>query len=353
MTLTVARKLIRGRGDLPQLAALALTLIDGGPQWLSWAATDPTAAYAFADETEMLKLVQQGLHQSPLALLPNLKLLVSPMKLMTLSVADLSTLAKAENGGIDPVTMQQLRTVLSVHQLSSQDELAAVDPFLASLEVADAAPLQCLGLDDRKTLLELMKLPQLAAPAGAQADVTDAAAFAADLARTPKEFADYFRVYLAQTAKLKVTGQSADQRRQVAEMAVQTLLPLMFSALDCPQVGGIVAPSKVADAVTDWLRKGRRIGFSRVSEGVCRIVDSTTFTTETGSAAQQVVNLYLANSMSFLATNGPRAGRMSQDGGSCLFPIQSGNLYAELRLEETGGITLRQFRRLTTAEQGG
>ena len=351
MTVTVARKLIQGPKGLTETAALALAFIDGGLQWLSWAIGETASSYAFADETEMLVQVQLGLHQSPMTLLPHVGLPVSPMKLMTMSPADLRVLAKAESGSTDPVVARQLRSALSAHDLDTLEDLRATDSFLAALGVADAPALQNMGLDDRKAIHALMTLPRMTADDGPRQEGTGAAAFAADLARTPMEFADYFRAYLAQTDKLKVAGKPADEQRQVADTAVRTLLPLMFAALDCPQVSGIVAPAVVAGAVTDWLRQGRRIGFSRVSEGVCQIIDSTTFTTETGAAAQQVVNLYLANSMSFLAGNAPLQGRMSQNGASCLFPIRSGSLFAELRLEATGGITLRQFRRLSTTER--
>jgi hypothetical protein len=358
MTITVARKLIQGRASMSEPGALALAFIDGGPQWLSWASGEAASTYAFADEGEMLTQVQQGLHQSPLTLLPALKLLISPLKLMSLGIDDLRVLGKAEAGATDPetaaadaVTAQQVRTVMTAHNLATRDDLAAVDQFLTDIGIGGAAILQCLSLEDRKDLLELVSLPPMTEPDAANTMGAEAAAFAVDLARTPREFADYFRAYLAYAAKPKTAAKTADQRRQSAYGAVQTLLPLMFAALDCPQVSGIVAPGIVATAVADWLRQGRRIGFSRVSEGVCRIIDSTTFTTETGTAAQTVVNLYLANSMSFLAANPPTRGRMSQDGASCLFPIQSGNLYAELRLDGTGGITLRQFRRLTDADQ--
>ena len=88
-----------------------------------------------------------------------------------------------------------------------------------------------------------------------------------------------------------------------------------------------------------------------MSEGVCRIIESTTFTSETGAAAQQVINLYLANAQSFLSANNPKTGRISQDGRSCILPAQSGNLYAELLLGPGGGITLRQFRRIPPAAE--
>jgi len=344
MTVMVANRLIQGRGGLSELAALVLAFIDGGVQWLDWAVTAPSASYSFADETKLIAEIQQGLHGSTLTLVPSLRLLVSPVKLLTFSLGDLRTIAKVEAGAQDLATLTQTQAILSAHGLLTQTDFAAVPAFLSTLGVAPAPLFQCLGINEMATLSELITLPQ---PQDGEPNIQgDAASFALQQARTPEEFGDYYRIYMALTTKLKTAANASEQRLAQANAAVQTLLPLMFAALDCPQVNGIVPPSEVAAAVRNWLRQGRRIGFSRVSEGVCRIIESTTFTSETGAAAQQVINLYLANAQSFLSANNPKTGRISQDGRSCILPAQSGNLYAELLLGPGGGITLRQFRRI-------
>ncbi|WP_044559712.1 hypothetical protein [Azospirillum sp. B4] len=348
MTVSIANKLIQGRGGLSDVAALALAFIDGGVEWLAWATGGATAPYNFPDETTMLSQVQQGLHASPLAFLPVLGLMVSPVKLMTFSLADLRAVAAIEGGATDAATAARGRAILQAHGLLTQADLATVPAFLSQLGVATAPLFQGLGLND---LIALADLPAVAtpddggpdAPTSAQA----AAGFALDQARTAEEFGDYYRAYLALAAKMKAAGNPPAQWRDQAQAAVQTLAPLMFGALDCPQVPGLVSPGEVARAVGLWLRQGGRIGFSRLSEGVCRVIDSTTYTNETGSAAQQTLNLYLTNAQSFLAANYPQTGRISQDGRSCVLPAQSGNLYAELLLGPGGGITLRQFRRMS------
>src|ERR1700730_15129018 len=98
MTVSVANRLIGGPNNLSELGALVLAFIDGGTEWLKWAAGAASASYDFPDETAMLAQVQQKLHGSPTTLLPNLQLLVSPVKLMALSPADLRRMAKAEAG---------------------------------------------------------------------------------------------------------------------------------------------------------------------------------------------------------------------------------------------------------------
>jgi hypothetical protein len=340
MTVSVANKLIDGPRGISELGALGLAFIDGGTQWLKWAAGAAFASYNFPDETAMLGQVQQKLHGSTTTLLPTLGLLVSPVKLMTLSVAELRAMAKAEAG--DAAT--GINSILSAHGLMKQSDLDSVPAFLANLGVRDAALFQCLGLNDMINLAGLTAQPQ---PGAGEPELQrDAARFALQQARTPEEFSDYYRAYLALTAKLNAVGSTPEQDDARASVAVQTLQPPVLAALDSPRVDGLAPPSEVAAAVSAWLRQGRHIGFPRLSEGIRQIIGNTTFATETGAAAQQVVDVYLANAQAFLSANSPTTGEVSQDGRSCVFPVQSGNLYAELMLNPDGGITLQQFRRI-------
>jgi hypothetical protein len=340
MTVSVASKLIDGHGGLSELGALVLGFIDGGTEWLKWAASAASANYDIPSETAMLAQVQQKLHGSSATLLPTLQLMVSPVRLMTLSPTELRAMAKAESGD----TGTSINPILSAHGLMTQQDLDAVPAFLASLGVGGAALFQCLGLNDMINLAGLTASPQPGA--GEPGLQRDAARFALQQARTPEEFGDYYRAYLALKAKLNAGGSTPEQDGARASAAVQTLQPPILAALDSPRVDGLVPPSEVATAVSAWLRQGRRLGFSRLSEGIRQIIDNTTFTTETGTAAQQVVDLYLANAQSFLSANPPTTGQISQDGRSCVLPAQSGNLFAELMQNPGGIITLRQFRRI-------
>ena len=172
--------------------------------------TAPSASYSFADETKLIAEVQQGLHGSSLALVPNLRLLVSPVKLLTFSLGDLRTIAKVETGAQDPATLTQTQAILSAHGLLTQTDFAAVPAFLSSLGVAPAPLFQCLGINEMAALSELITLPQ---PQDGEPNIEgDAASFALQQARTPEEFGDYYRIYMALTAKLKTAANPSEQR---------------------------------------------------------------------------------------------------------------------------------------------
>lgn len=352
MTLTVAGRPIPQAAALSELCRLVLACIDGGPEWLAWALGSPGARYDFDDETTLVAQVQQGLHASPLALLPTLGLLASPVKLMSLGLADLRVLARAEGGDTSAVVATQKQRVLADHRLLLQPDLAAVEPWLAGLGVGGAPLFQALGLNERVALCELMRSPLATGAAGATsvADGPDreAAAFAVQQARTPLEFADYLAFYAALAAQ---PGAPPDPQARAdrATQVMHAVLPLFFGALDCPQLSGLPAPGAVAQAVSGWLTGGRRIGFARLSLGLLQLVQHTAYRGETGDAAQRLVDLYLASAQSFLAAARVRQGRMGQDGATCTYPLAAGNQQAQLQLGANGVVSLRSYGLRPTA----
>jgi len=344
MSVSVAGRLIPQASALSELGRLTLAFIDGGLEWLGWASANPAARYEFADETSLMASAQQGLHASALALLPHLQLLVSPVKLMTLGLADLRVLAQAEGGADSSVLAAQLRRVLSQHQLVTQTDLMAGSDWLAQSASASSPLFQVMSLQDRLAISALAVLPieqeGVTDPAALQAE---AATFAAEQARTPLEFADYYRFYLNRAIKIGLLGDSAEQRQSSAQRAMQTLLPLLFGTLDGPQVQALAAPADVALAVSNWQARGKQIGFARLSEAVQQIDRHSTYREQSGEAARRLVDAYLQSAQSFIAGHRVRRGRMGQDGASCAFLLEAGNQQAELRLGGDGVISLHGF----------
>ncbi|KWO47756.1 hypothetical protein WT97_06690 [Burkholderia sp. MSMB1459WGS] len=359
MTVSVAGKPIPLPDALSEAGRLALAFVDGGLEWLAWAVVAPGMRYDFADETELVATVQQGLHASPFTLLPQLGLMVSPVKLLTLAAADLRTLGEAESGDSSAVTAARIRQILASHQLVTGDELAAGVSLLGELGVASAPLFQAVAFDEALALSALVHepyAPRSAAPAKAsskarpasQASTTaaalsrEAAAFAVAQARTVHEYCDYYRLYLDRAGQLGGDATPA-QREAAATAAMQALLPVLFGTLDCPQVHTPIGPSEVAAVVREWLARGRMVGFARLSHGVQQIVRRARYDGETGDAAKRIVDAYLQSAQAFLASHRIEHGRMSQDGSTCSFPIDDAQLSAELQLSSQGVISLVDF----------
>ncbi|CAD7720583.1 hypothetical protein LMG31886_13320 [Xanthomonas hydrangeae] len=339
MSVSIAGRLISMPTMLSTLGRQCLAFIDGGTQWLAWAIQSPGVRYDFPDESSLLDEVQQGLHGSRLALLPQLELKVSPVKLMTLSPTDLGTLAQAEAGDTGSVVKAQLQRIFRDNALHTASDLAAGRSLLTQLNVAGAGVFQSLDLE------ESLALRQLAADAP-PANVTpalqqEAAAFAVEQARTPLEFCDYYRFYLACSATIA----AVDERAHAAASALQTLLPQLFTTLDCPQVQGLPSPNEVERSVAEWLARGRQIGFARLSLAAQQIVQHTRYRGDgdgDDQAAGDAIRLYLQSAQAFLAANRPSRGVLGQDGSSCMFSMHNDSLAALLQVNG-GVISLRDF----------
>ncbi|GKS74814.1 hypothetical protein AVME950_07980 [Acidovorax sp. SUPP950] len=344
MSISVANRPIQNSSALSESGRLALAFVDGGLQWLDWAIASPGAHYHFPDETALLDGTQKGLHGSPMALLPRLGLAVSPVKLMTLGLSDLRTLALAEAGDASPAVVAQVQRVLQEHRLLTAADLRNAQAFLASLGVAGAPVFQCIDFMDWVALCELPG-GSFGGPAPSQPLQSDAATFGVDQARTPREFADYYRVYLHLAAHLPELAQaSAAQRSEVAQEALYALLPALLGALDGPTLSSVPMPAvEVHMAVRNWLAMGRRIGFSSLSEGVRCIVESGHYRGETGDAAARSVDAALQQAMAVLNANDLRSARLGQDGATMTVPAGSENAQIELQVSSAGLVSLKRL----------
>jgi hypothetical protein len=341
MTVKIANKPLNGPFGLSETGRRVLGLIDGGLQWLDYAIGTPDAHYHFRDESALVAAVQTGLHATRYVLIDAIGLMVAPVKLMTMSPAELQLLARAATGEVKP-TNPDLVKMLGRHSLTTQKDLAAVATLLDNLEVAPAPMFQAMDLDDTLALLVLARSPCITDP-GTPDLRLEAASFAVSQAYSPPEFVDYFRTFIDHIAIVGEPGDTPTDRRERVLRAVYTLAPLMFQALDCPEVAGLVSPLEVEGAIIDWLMNGRQLGFLRVSQGVQQIVANTGFANEEGLAAQLIVRDYLDRAQQLVRLLGVGRGIMGQDGATCLFPIVAPAQDAVIRLGPTGVITLAQF----------
>jgi hypothetical protein len=343
MSLKLAGRLIQSVEQISEHTRLALRLVDGGSHWLHWAITEPGPWYEFADESELAGAVQQGLHGDPLTLLPKLKVLVSPIKLMTLGSGDLKVLLRAEEGESGPKFDAHWKGILENHGIRTQADLEKSAAFLDELGVRQDPLFQVLTLGDLIGLEQLLWTPEDGAPPDAALQ-KEAAAFGLEQGRSPREFVDYYQVYLTLAAKHPKADTPA-KRRSHAERALHALLPPLLACIDCPEVATPAGPADVAEAIRTWAGWGKPLGFTRISAGVREIVRHTRYRGEAGAEAREYVSLYVAAAQSMLAAAPPKWGIMGQDGATCRFPVHSGEHEGEVLLAPNGDISLAWFRR--------
>lgn len=352
MTVIVAGKLIQHPAGLSELARQVLACIDGGVQWLAWAIPHAHVCFAVADETTLLDEVQQGLHGSPMTLLPRLGLMVGPVKLMTLGSASLRLLSQCESGDASDAVRAQTQRILAENRLYSAQQLNQAGVFLGAMGV-DAAPLfQAIGLNDRVALAELAAgIGEVAFDGAALLPLRqEAAAFAVEQARTVAEFCDYYQFYLVHARKCDALSGTAAARAQLAAETMGTLLPLAFGALDCPQLEDrLPAPMEVDSALRHWLARGCKVGFARLSQALLQVVAHSAFTTERGADAARLFDAYLNAAQVFLDGQRIRDGRLEQDGVSLSYTMRSDSQQARLHVSAGRLLSLRSFGSLETA----
>lgn len=339
MSLFVAGRSIPHLGLLSSVCRQVLTLVDGGQPWLQWAIDAHEHRYHFADESMLLDGIQQGLHGSRLAWLPQTGLQVSPIKLLSLGGEDIDTLYRAEHGEHGSALADSVQRLLSRHSLVSNAALQSYRPFLAAVGGADAPLLQQLDFRESLALWQLAaeQGPQL--PSGATRG--EAADFALQHARRPIEFCDYYRFYL----RTQHTAGTAEQRLERATHALQILLPMLFGALDGPQLPRLPAPEEVRQAIAETLEAGRPVGFARISLAAQQVAVALHGMPLDHETIREAARRQMREAQAFLNEHPVHRGRLGQDGASVQFPIEASRQRALVQVEDNI-ITLAQYNRL-------
>ncbi|UYY78423.1 hypothetical protein [Sphingomonas sp. R1] len=339
MTVRMASRVLQS-ATLSESGRQVLAFIKGGPQWLEWAIGTLHASYDFRDEVDLLMAVQSAIHGSPFILLPRLSLLVSPLKLMSVPAPDLRTLAHAEAGGDGAPRDAALNATLNANGLCTQRMLADGAAMLSTLGVGTAPAFQAMGLEDQLAIVALQQ--DLASSASLN---KEAATFAAARAQSASEFVDYFRACISYWAASAATFADTESRAEAIAAAVDTLLPLTFAALDCPQVDGFVGAAELNTAIRNWLATGQSVGFTRSSLAMQQIIENGGYAGQKGAQAEKLLRDYIGSAQQALSVHNITKGRVEQNGQTWLFHTNSAAGQTDIELDRTGVISLRRFSR--------
>ena len=351
MTLIVAGRLIQKHADLSELARLSLMFIDGATEWITWAISNPMSRYDLPDEVALVAAGQQGLHASPLTLLPRLGIWISPVKLMSLGADHLRTLGRAEADDASDVVEEKLQSMLAEHNIVPAEKLRGVTTFLQKLGVESAPLFLVREFNDLLALVELEGLRPGQPGPRQEALCREAASWAVEQARTVPEFCDYYQVYLAHASNMQALEASADTRKALADRVLEKLLPLAFGTIDGPRLRDrLASPAEVERALHAWLAQGKMLGFGRPSQVVLQFVTHAGYTDGTGDDARILLERYLARAQTFLASRSSWKSHLEQDGATTIFTLTSGvagssadDCVAQLQVSRDGVLSLRRF----------
>jgi hypothetical protein len=335
MTILLAGRQLQP-GDMPEHDRLAIALINGGAQWLDWASRDAARQYHFDDVTEMVEAVQTGLHGTPILLLREIGLLLSPVKCMTMDASDLRLLA---NPG--QASASALAALMKRHCLTSHADLAQISGFLRALGVADAPAFRSRSLADLLMLRDLQHELDVVAPLTAEA-----VRFALANAGSIPEFVDYLRFYRDCVKAFELGDATPFDRMRSIDTVLNTLLPKTFLALDSLEVGGFLAPWELHAAIREWLSTGRQLGFARASLAVQQFVADGYYTGQLGHEAVKLLHEFLERAQLALGAAEVGAGHMAQDGLTCTFTFGANGDSAQVEISAAGRVGIARFGRL-------
>lgn len=336
MGLNIAGHVIMNRAALSEPCCLVLNLIDGGQAWFEWAVTTINERYSFTDETELLVQLQQKLHGSRFILLPRLQLLISPATLLTLDQDDLHLLTTIEAGDESATTIIKARALLVRHGFITRNDLSVVHDFLEELGVSGMPLFQALDLRDSLALHKLLAEQDSVTMALMQ----EAAAFSVTQATTPSEFCDYYCFYLDLATTDDTT--TPELRSQKAMAVLNALTPLVFGALDCPQLSGSTSPMEILAIIRDLNAQQKLPGFNSVARAIQQIARHSGLLATPTSNPVQVVQQYLQAALAFLGKNNRFTVRLEQD-ATTVARLEADTEYAELCLASSGMFWLSEF----------
>jgi len=349
MAIFIGQSLIKDGSAISELTRQAIAFIDGGTEWARWALHGPEIRAQFTDESQMVGAIQTGLHGSPFAYLPHLRLIVSPIKLMTLSLEELQLIARAEIDRGHHHKHERLKVILSTHGLLTLDQLHAGMDWLTTLHLPHLDLFQVSAFTDQVAITDLahwVKEHRITAAMSA-----DAARFAISESRTPLEFVDFYRCYIGVADKLSDKKAKGEALTDAAQSAVRLLSPLAFHALDCPQTGPLSSPDDVMLAVELWAASGRALGFARISACVREIILHTRFVGDEHwfkhreSWARDRFEAYVETVRALTLRAKVRHPFMGQDGATCHYSMAAGDYVARIQLDPAGIITLSSLQK--------
>lgn len=338
---TVGGHLIRQMDALAPKAQTLLALIDGAERWLSWAMPAGVPGFQFPDELALASGVQQGVHADALMLLSRLGVLVHPAKLWALDEQHLNqVLAYEEDDGENEVLRSSLKQVLNEHGILTQDDFEAGTQLLRQLGYAGSPVFQSLRLRDQSALADLVKHPPSPLALDREAQ-QQAAAFAVELAKTPREFCDlyafFFEVARARPGELAGIAAAARRARDRLAGPVQALL-------SCPVIRPAPSAIELYALFDRWVDQQQLVGFSNVASALRQTAARGLWLDAPGESMDARVRTFMITVQQFLKSTEPSRRMLSQDGSIFTYILEGKSASARVEWNQVGCVTLASYQ---------
>ncbi len=349
---------VEGKGyqtNLPEELVDIIQFIEGGSQFLAWASNEPQVSISYASAAQLIEGLTEGLHQSPVLLIPHRNLWISPYRLMELPAELRRALVKTEEK-IDETTLRshELYTK-AVHSLTG---FAPKDPKDMTLWTQ-------VGLGGEILLNQLAKsleeeTQQLQGKAIPKRVLNKASKFA-DGAADIRGFVERYWFCIIYYLKLSQKELGPDSADTVTDLAVEGLeadweMMLGFSVeyLVSPTFGENIANDRCITLIREWLVDlNGAVGFRTVGTAACNFLKYTSFldspgddasSTEQGRQSREVAAQdYYAKAQSLLRSAPGKFLYTSQDGSERIFEFRLFDQLAMVSVDSSGTTVLETY----------
>lgn len=335
---------IEGMSSLEPGPATVLQLIEGGPDWVNWAAEDMNVRYQFENQLLMTQAVQIGLHGVPLLLLNKLALYVSPLKLLTLDQKDFKAITDFELGiGNQRGAKMFAVNAMRANNLLPQGDLEQVDAYLQSWKMTGQPVFQALGLMDKIALYNLGQWVDGQDDPNPQTQRA-AANFAVGLAQSPMAFVDYFQYYLNLAGKQGWNEDSDPQTNsQLATSLIQQMMPVLRHVLRSAVLNYRPDTGTLQEFIQNWQDMGLPLGFQRFSAAVNQVVCNTVAGDPDQPQIGPAIESYIQAAQAFIRNYQADEMVLSQTGAITSYSLEQDDASAILNWNQAGTVTLESF----------
>jgi hypothetical protein len=340
-SVTVGDKLLSSQADLGDTSTI-VNLIDTGSSWLAWAIGNAGVHYRYADESSLVTGLQSGLHGTDLVLLPELGILLHPLKLMELKADELSVLAAVKQGS-DSATLRQAKRILAAHKLRNREDLEIGSEFLAETGVQNEPVFSGLTLAGQLALFAMVD-EFSDANAFNKTLQKEAARFAVSHAESVFEFVDYYKFYMATIDDPAPSDSGVSARINKAEALRASGEPLLYGYLSCPSFSGVPTLEQMSVMVQRWLAEGNVLGFPRLSHGLMQIAQHADLQGTNEQATSALIKEFSAQSGALFKEKLAGSVELTQDGRKHFYSCQGTSGSARLCHSSNGNLTLESFR---------
>lgn len=268
MSILITNTELQSVEQLPENMQTLLMLIPQGMQWVTTMMDDELNQVSFPSSEAFIEQLNIGLRDTSLVYFDNIDMTVDVKKLLEISANDLRDMLHfvkpnhVEQGGSQQDSPQQVKmaSLLMKYGLIRNSAFSKITQFLQQQHSTNLFCCWSSTFADNLIFYNILTYCEAKFDLGANVQ-EQALYWASSKAQTLAELAHYYCFYLTWVKDTDGRGLDIDE-------VFNQLSPLVLDNLDCPTVTFELDTKTLHDAITQWNKAGKTIGFTSFSTGL-------------------------------------------------------------------------------------